>query len=256
MQKSNSYHIKTPRKFRQANTLSQELLQKLTQSKLENKQQNGYYEKHEKINGAKKVKQISRSIGGGSQSHREIVQQSLNIFNLKREVQPQDLSLRKSNEEINSTQKKSNHVSHISQIWTKRNRTDNNSLTPRKVGVNDFILNASAFLKEKQLENQLDKLSYQIIKLQNKSEQLEIQNKMLFTNIQQYQQDSNKMKDRNCLIQKLDKMIVMQQRQEENLNYFKQLFKDNSDQFMKKQNQNSLPKLRPTGLSEYLGFKI
>ncbi|CAD8076177.1 unnamed protein product [Paramecium sonneborni] len=252
MQKSNSYHIKTPRKFRQANILSQELLQKLTQSKLENKQQNGYYEKNENINGAKKVKQISRSIGGGSQSYREIVQQSLNLFNLNKEVQPKDLSLRKSHEEINRTSKKSNHVSHISQIWTKRNRTDSNSLTPRKVVVNDFILNANAFLKEKQLENQLDKLSYQIVQLQNKSDQLEIQNRMLFANLQQFQQDSNKMKDRHSLIQKLDSMIVMQQRQEENLNYFKQLFKDNSDQNMKKQNQNSLPKLQPTNL----GLKI
>ncbi|CAD8060433.1 unnamed protein product [Paramecium primaurelia] len=254
MLKSNSYHIKTPRKFRQPNMLSQELLQKLTQSKLENRQQKEYFDKLILINGAKKVKQISRSIEGGSQSYREIVQQSLNLFNLNKEVISKDLSQRKSNEEIQSTQKKSRHVSHISQIWTKRNRTDSNSLTPRKVGVNDFILNASAFLKEKQLENQLDKLSYQIVQLQNKSNQLEIQNRMLFSNLQQYQQDSHNMKDRHSLIQKLDTMIVMQQRQEENLNYFKQLFKENSDE--NKKTSNSLPKLRPAGLSAYLGLKI
>ncbi|CAK68844.1 unnamed protein product (macronuclear) [Paramecium tetraurelia] len=256
MQKSNSYHIKTPRKFRQDNILSQELLQKLTQSKLENKQENGYFDKHKQIFGAKKVKQISRSIGGGSQSYREIVQQNLNLFNLNKEARAEDISIRKSNEEIKSTQKKSCHVSHVSQIWAKRNRTDSNSLTPRKVGVNDFILNASAFLKEKQLENQLDKLSYQIVQLQSKSDQLEIQNKMLFANLEQYQQDNHKMKDRHSLIKKLDTMIVMQQRQEENLNYFKQLFKDKSNENKKTQQQNSFPKLRPAGLSAYFGLKI
>ncbi|CAD8145227.1 unnamed protein product [Paramecium pentaurelia] len=135
-----------PRRFRQDNILSQELL---------NKKENGSLDQHKQFLGAKKVKQISRSKGGGSQSYRDIVQQSFNFLDLNIEVQ--------FIEEIKSTQKKSNHISHVNQIQTKRNRTDSNSLTPRRVRVNDFIINASAFLKEKQLENQLDKLSYQII---------------------------------------------------------------------------------------------
>ncbi|CAD8166233.1 unnamed protein product [Paramecium octaurelia] len=254
MQKSNSYHIKTPRKYRQPNIISQELLQKLTQSKPENRQENEYFDKHAQMNEAKKVKQISRSIEGGSQSYREIVQQSLHLLNLNKNSLEKELNLKNQNDEIQRTEKKSRHVSHVSQILTKRNRTDSNSLTPRKVGVNDFILNANAFLKEKQLENQLDKLSYQIVQLQNKSNKLEIQNRLLFANIQQYQQDSHNLKDRHSLIQKLDTMILMQQRQEENLNYFKQLFKENSNE--NKKTQNSLPKLRQAGLSAYLGLNI
>lgn len=49
--------------------------------------------------------------------------------------------------------------------------------------MSEFISNASAFLKEKELENKLDKLSYQVSQLKQKSEILEIQNKMLFDNL-------------------------------------------------------------------------
>ncbi|CAD8074752.1 unnamed protein product [Paramecium sonneborni] len=245
MQKSNSYHLKTNKKLKQSPLTSHELLQKLLDFKQTQTTMNCSDENKTIVMGGNLAKQISKSISIGSQSCKEIVPHIIE----------NDHPQRKKEEIFHTLKKSSNHVRHISQIWSIRNRTDSNCHTPRKEGVKDFIQNASIFLQEKLLENKLDKLCYQVQQLINKSDQLELQNKLLFENLKQHQSDQNNIQERKVLIGKLDQMIMMQKKQEQSLNYFKQLCQKN-DEGRRVKTQTSYPKLRPTLYSGYLGLKI
>ncbi|CAD8145626.1 unnamed protein product [Paramecium octaurelia] len=241
MLKSNSYHLKPNKKHKSSPLTSQELLQKLLDFKQTQTTMNCSYENKTLVMNGNLAKQISKSISIGSQSWKDIAPP----------IHESDNSLRKK-EEILNTLKKSKHVRHISQIWSMRNRTDSNLHTPRKEGVNDFIQNARIFLKEKLLENKLDKLCYQVQQIKNKSDILEIQNKLLFENLKQHHNDHNNM---HVLMGKLDQMITMQKKQEQSLNYFKQLFQEN-DEGRRVKTQTSYPKLRPALYSGYVGLKM
>ncbi|CAD8199269.1 unnamed protein product [Paramecium pentaurelia] len=142
-----------------------------------------------------------------------------------------------SNEDLQKTLKKPCHLNHVSSMIGFQQK--------------DVIQNANAFLREKNLENKLDTLTQQISKLREKSEQLELQNKLLFDNLQKYKCEGNQ--ERNALLERLDHMIEMQQKQEENLQHIKTLFSDNSRRIKTQQSQ---PKQRSFGKSAYMGFNI
>ncbi|CAD8158717.1 unnamed protein product [Paramecium pentaurelia] len=245
MLKTNSYHLKTNKKQKSSPLTSQELLQKLLDFKQTQTTMNCSYENKTLVMSGNLAKKISKSISIGSRSWKDIVPH----------LHESDNCL-KQKEEIVNTLKRSKHVRHISQIWSMRNRTDSNYHTPRKEGVNDFIQNARIFLKEKLLENKLDKLCYQVQQLKNKSDILELQNKLLFENLKQHHNEHNNMQERKVLMGKLDQMITMQKKQEQSINYFKQLFKDNDDEGRRVKTQTSYPKLRPVLYSGYIGLKI
>ncbi|CAD8110262.1 unnamed protein product [Paramecium sonneborni] len=142
-----------------------------------------------------------------------------------------------SNEDLQKTLKKPCHLNHVSSMIGFQQK--------------DYIQNANAFLREKNLENKLDTLTQQVSKLKEKSEQLELQNKLLFDNLQKYKSEGNQ--ERNVLLERLDHMIEMQQKQEENLQHIKTLFSDNSRRIKTQQSQ---PKLRSFGKSAYMGFNV
>ena len=73
-----------------------------------------------------------------------------------------------SNEDLQQTQKKPKHISHISSLVNPKEWTEKSNNTEK-----NFIQNANKFLKEKTLESKLDKLCLQVSELKKKSEQLE-----------------------------------------------------------------------------------
>ncbi|CAD8049115.1 unnamed protein product [Paramecium primaurelia] len=104
----------------------------------------------------------------------------------------------------------------------------------------DFIYKTQSYLNQKKLESKIDQLVFQVQILKKKSEELEQQNRFLFDNLTKFQKESDCNTDvikyyqiqqeRNLLMNKLDQMIGMQKRQEENLNFFKQIFAKGYDQ--------------------------
>ncbi|CAD8152001.1 unnamed protein product [Paramecium pentaurelia] len=95
----------------------------------------------------------------------------------------------------------------------------------------EFIINTQNYINQKKLENKIDQLVFQMQILKKKSEELELQNRFLFENLTQFQKESDcNAEERNLLMNKLDQMIGMQKRQEENLNFFKQIFVKDNDQ--------------------------
>ncbi|CAD8055493.1 unnamed protein product [Paramecium sonneborni] len=130
--------------------------------------------------------------------------------------------------------------------------------------------NQLTYIKQKKLESKIDQLVVQVQLLKKKSEQLELQNKFLFENLTKFQQETDCNTDeRNILMNKLDQMIGMQKRQEENLNFFKQIFDKGYDQSRRikteqhqqqieeenlKINQKTESKQRPFVKSAYQGL--
>ncbi|CAD8143659.1 unnamed protein product [Paramecium octaurelia] len=95
----------------------------------------------------------------------------------------------------------------------------------------EFIINTQSYLTQKKLESKIDQLVFQVQILKKKSEELELQNRFLFENLTKFQKESDcSAEERNLLMNKLDQMIGMQKRQEENLNFFKQIFVKGYDQ--------------------------
>ncbi|CAK67402.1 unnamed protein product (macronuclear) [Paramecium tetraurelia] len=95
----------------------------------------------------------------------------------------------------------------------------------------EFIINTQSYLTQKKLESKIDQLVFQVQILKKKSEELELQNRFLFENLTKFQKESDySAEERNLLMNKLDQMIGMQRRQEENLNFFKQIFVKGYDQ--------------------------
>ncbi|CAD8058456.1 unnamed protein product [Paramecium sonneborni] len=94
-----------------------------------------------------------------------------------------------------------------------------------------FILNTQSYIIQQKLESKIDQLVFQVQILKKKSEELELQNRFLFDNLTKFQKDSDcSAEERSLLMNKLDQMIGMQKRQEENLNFFKQIFAKGYDQ--------------------------
>ncbi|CAD8138200.1 unnamed protein product [Paramecium octaurelia] len=130
--------------------------------------------------------------------------------------------------------------------------------------------NQQTYIKQRKLESKIDQLVVQVQLLKKKSEQLELQNKFLFENLTKFQQETDCNTDeRNLLMNKLDQMIGMQKRQEENLNFFKQIFAKGYDQSRRikteqhqqqveeeniKINQKTESKQRPFVKSAYQGL--
>ncbi|CAD8070208.1 unnamed protein product [Paramecium sonneborni] len=244
MQKCISYPLKTQKKHKQFRLTSNDLLQKLLDFKQTKETLNGYNQNKTKAKSGNLAKQISKSIFIGSQSYKEV--EPIIIEN-----HPQN----KKDEIIHKLKKKS-HVRQINQIWSIRNRTDSNYIhTLRKEEKKDFIQNASILLQEKLLENKLIQLCYQTQQLLNKSDQLELLNKILFENLKQHQNDHNNMQERKVLMEKLEQIIMMQKKQEKQLNQFKQLYQVNNEGRRVK-TQTSNPQLILSLNQGYLGLKI
>ncbi|CAD8060318.1 unnamed protein product [Paramecium sonneborni] len=122
----------------------------------------------------------------------------------------------------------------------------------------EYIHNTQSYITQMKLESKIDQLVFQVQILKKKSEELELQNKFLFDNLTKFQKDSDCSADeRNLLMNKLDQMIGMQKRQEENLNFFKQIFAKGYDQSRRikteqQQQQKEEDNLKPNQKTEIL----
>ncbi|CAD8199700.1 unnamed protein product [Paramecium octaurelia] len=112
-----------------------------------------------------------------------------------------------------------------------QSRCQTNVQTAKKMMKNDHLLKSPTDRQQNTefvcegIEKKVESLAIQIKDLQTKQEQLENQHYQLSMSVKKLTQDKkHQLQERSQMIKKLDQMIDIQLKQEENLNQFKQLF--------------------------------